>query len=198
MKHSAVFLDRDGVLIREAHLLTRIDELKIPAGAPESVRRLRDAGFLTIVVTNQTVIARGRASEAEVEAIHEHLRSEYRRIADVQFDAIYVCPHHPNATLHAYRYDCECRKPKPGMLFRGAEEFGIDLAASFMVGDRVSDIVAGQSAGCRTILVQSGSHGENPIESTTPYDTQAQADAVVPDMAAASDWILAVAKGNAL
>ena len=140
---AAVFLDRDGVLIEDVHLLTRPEQVVIPPGVPAALRALGEAGFKLIVVSNQPVVARGLASEAEVRAVHTHMESLLQSAGAPPLDGIYFCPHHPNATLAAYRVDCDCRKPRPGLFRRAAAELDIDLSASFAVGDRITDIIAG-------------------------------------------------------
>jgi D-glycero-D-manno-heptose 1,7-bisphosphate phosphatase len=143
----AIFLDRDGVLIRTfvryeiPHPPQSLDEVEILPGVPESLDLLKGIGFQLLVVTNQPDVARGKQSRQMVETMNEYLRSQ------LPVDGIYVC-YHDNADR------CGCRKPAPGMLLTAAAEHGIDLAASFMVGDRGSDIAAGRAAGCRTFLIE--------------------------------------------
>ena len=187
----AVFLDRDGVLIRDVDLLTRIDEVRICPCAPAALRSLQAAGFAIVVVTNQAVIARGMISEAGVEAIHDWIQAQFEKRAGVRIDAFYVCPHHPHADVAAYRRVCECRKPRPGMLLRAAEEMALDLRKSVLVGDRASDIIAGRAAGCRTILVQTGKHDAPLIVTADPAEAAAaEPDHVCDDLAAATEIIL--------
>ena len=154
LRHAA-FLDRDGVVIEESHYLGDADRVRLVPGAGESIATLNRAGWVVVVVTNQSGVARGLFSRDSVCAVHERLASlllEY----GARIDSFYFCPHHPEAELEEYRQDCDCRKPKPGMLRRAAQELGLDLTASWMVGDRVSDLEAGAAAGCRTILVRTG------------------------------------------
>lgn len=186
----AVFLDRDGVLIEDVHLLTRPEQVVIPPGVPAALRALGEAGFKLIVVSNQPVVARGLVSEADVRAVNAHMESLLRGAGAPPLDGVYVCPHHPNATLPAYRLDCDCRKPRPGLFRRAAAEWGLDLGASFAVGDRITDIIAGARAGCRTVLVQTGRHEEKPIETSEPLDTSIQPDHRCADLAAAAEWML--------
>jgi D-glycero-D-manno-heptose 1,7-bisphosphate phosphatase len=185
----AVFLDRDGVLIEDVHLLTRPEQVVVLPGVSQALRALSQAGFKLIVVSNQPVVARGLVSEQDVRSVHEHMDSLLRSAGSPPLDAIYFCPHHPNATLPAYRVNCDCRKPKPGMFLRAAKELDIDLPASFTVGDRITDIIAGVKAGCRTVLVQTGKHLEKPIETSEPLDATIQPDHVCADLAAAAEWI---------
>ena len=168
----AVFLDRDGVLIEDSgSLVRRPDQLRIIPGVPTALADVRALGFLTVVVTNQTVVARGMVTERELGQLHTRLQEKLRQREEAaRIDAFYVCPHHPNADLPAYRMNCACRKPKPGMLLRAERDLDLDLSRSIMVGDRPSDIAAGQFAGCRTVLVESGRHADPPIESGLAYD----------------------------
>jgi D-glycero-D-manno-heptose 1,7-bisphosphate phosphatase len=186
----AIFLDRDGVLIEDTHLLTRPEQVVVLPGVPRALRTLAQASFKLVVVSNQPVVALGLVSEQDVRVVHEHMASLLRSAGSPPFDGIYFCPHHPNATLVSYRVDCDCRKPKPGMLLQAAKELGIDLRASFTVGDRITDIIAGAKAGCRTVLVQTGKHLEKPIETSEPLDTTIQPDHVCASLMAAAEWIL--------
>jgi D-glycero-D-manno-heptose 1,7-bisphosphate phosphatase len=161
----AVFLDRDGVLnatiLRDGkpYSPASVSELEIEPDAADCLRRLRNAGYLLIVVTNQPELARGTQSHAAMEAIHCALRSA------LPLDAIYVCEHDgPD--------ECDCRKPKPGMLLTAAADFGIDLTQSFMIGDRWRDVDAGARAGCRTILLDFGYAERGP--ETAPSITVAR------------------------
>lgn len=185
----AVFLDRDGVLIEDVDPLVRQDDIRVIEGAPAALAALRAAGFTLVVVSNQTVVARGLIGEAAMVALHGAVVAAVVAAGGL-LDAFYFCPHHPNATVPAYRAACASRKPQPGMLLRAAQELQLDLRASFMVGDRVSDIVAGQRAGCRTVLVKTGRHLEPPIESAEPFDIAAQPDHECAGLAEAAAWIL--------
>ena len=144
----AVFLDRDGVINRaltrdgKPYPPTMLEEFEILPGVVEACARLKQAGFLLVVATNQPDVGRGTLAQSTVEALHEHLRQR------IPLDRIEVC-YHPGQGAS----DCDCRKPKPGMLLRAAKELDIDLAQSWMVGDRWRDIDAGHAAGCRTILI---------------------------------------------
>jgi len=146
MRASAVFLDRDGVLLRTTerdgvpHPPANVDEMEILPGVPEALGQLASAGYRLIVVTNQPDVARGIQQRSEVERINDALRSA------LPIQAIYVC-YHDNVDR------CACRKPSPGLLLWAAEEHQIDLPASFMIGDRWSDVIAGERAGCRTLLI---------------------------------------------
>ena len=163
-------LDRDGVLNEDTHLLSRRRDLRLLTGVAEALNSLRASGFKLIVISNQPIVARGLASEP--------------------LDAFYYCPHHPSATLASYRIVCECRKPRPGMLLRAAAEHHLDLSASFMVGDRITDVIAGAHAGCRTIQVRTGRHEAPPIETVGPLDEDVRPDHVCSGLPEAARWIL--------
>lgn len=156
----AAFLDRDGTVIREVDNLESLRQLRLLPGAASAIHSLNRLGFLVILVTNQPVVARGWITQLELEAIHEELR---RRLAtkDARIDAIYYCPHHPNANLKRYRKSCVCRKPNIGLFRKAAKDFGISMNRSFSIGDRTVDIEAGKRAGLQTILVHTGYKGRD-------------------------------------
>ena len=145
----AVFLDRDGTINVDNGYVIERDKFELLPGVPEALKRLQDAGFLLVVVTNQSGIGRGFFSLETVDALHEHMR-ELLREYGVELNGIYLCPHGPNE-------GCECRKPKPGMLLQAAKDLGIDLEQSYMVGDQLSDVQAGIRAGCCPLLIHN--HG---------------------------------------
>jgi D-glycero-D-manno-heptose 1,7-bisphosphate phosphatase len=176
-RRPALFLDRDGVLVHDPGALARPQALQILPGASEGIRLARDAGRLVFVVTNQTMVARGVATEDDVRRLHADLAGRLAR-EGANVDAFYFCPHHPKATLAAYRTECECRKPRPGLLLEAAREWPLDLAASVMIGDRLSDVAAGKRAGCQAGLLTTGQHRAPPIESPDAYAS------VVPDFVA--------------
>lgn len=189
-RFTAVFLDRDGVLVEDRGLLVDPGELRVLDGVPRALKRLKDAGFRLVVVSNQSVVARGMITPEGLEAVHDQLR---RLLADAgapPLDAVYFCPHHPNADLPAYRAACDCRKPRPGALLRAAEEHHLDLAASFMVGDRITDVAAGAAAGCRTVLLEPPEAAAMATTTTDPAENPSP-DHVCADLPAAVDWILA-------
>jgi D-glycero-D-manno-heptose 1,7-bisphosphate phosphatase len=167
-RRPAFFLDRDGVLVEDPGTVLPTQTLELLPGAIEAIRLARAAGRLVFVVTNQTIVARGIATEDEVRSVHANLGQRLAR-EGAMVEAFYFCPHHPGATLAAYRTECSCRKPRPGMLLDAAREWDVDLAASVMVGDRLSDVAAGKRAGCRAGLVTTGQHNAPPIESPDAY-----------------------------
>lgn len=151
----AVFLDRDGVIIRailrdeKPYPPASSEELEILPGVPEALIALKDAGYWLVVVTNQPDVARGTTSRELVESMNDWLKSK------LPLDAVLTC-------FHDRVDQCDCRKPKPGLLFTAARDFGINLPASFMVGDRWRDVVAGQKAGCRTFFIDYGYDEKQP------------------------------------
>lgn len=190
--NKAVFLDRDGVLIRDTHLLTSSNQVSILPGVTNALRELATAGWKLIVVSNQPVVARGLVAEADVVELHREICSEIVARGGSKIDAWYYCPHHPNATMAAYRVNCQCRKPRPGLLLRAAHDHFIDLANSYMVGDRITDIIAGARADCRTVLVETGAHQLPPIQTSEPLDTSISPDYTCRDLDDAAQWILEV------
>ena len=184
----AVFLDLDGVLRPEGGP-PAVERTLFPWAAGQ-VKRISEAGMAVVIVTNQPAVARGLVSEAEMT---RHLAGLARELeaAGGTVTGVYHCPHHPSADDPRYRMDCECRKPRPGMIVAAARDHDIDLGRSFLVGDRPSDIAAGLSAGCRAVLVQTGAPLDKPIESPADVDySTLRADHVSADLRAAVDWIL--------
>jgi D-glycero-D-manno-heptose 1,7-bisphosphate phosphatase len=178
------------VLIEDVHLLTKAEDMKLLTGVSAGLKLLRSNGFKLIMVTNQAVVARGLIDELQLDSIHADLTAMIQADGGGGIDAIYYCPHHPNADLLDYRLDCNCRKPKPGMLLQAAEEFQIDLQRSFMIGDRITDIVAGHEAGCKTIAVGSGSNLNNLIELSSPVDETIRPDSVCETFEEATHYII--------
>jgi D-glycero-D-manno-heptose 1,7-bisphosphate phosphatase len=150
----AVFIDRDGTINVEKEYLYRVDDFEFIPGAPQALRLLNEAGFMVVVVTNQSGVARGYYTEEDVGILHRHIATELAK-AGARVDAWYYCPHHPSGR-GGYSLPCLCRKPLPGMLLEAAGRHDIDLAESVMIGDRLADMEAGIAAGCRTILVRTG------------------------------------------
>lgn len=186
----AIFLDRDGVLIEDVDLLTNAAQINILVGVPSALQSLKQAGYRLIVVSNQPVVARGLLSEEDLLALQGRISGRLVEAGAPQLDAFYYCPHHPNATLFEYRLDCECRKPKPGLLIQAAKQHQIELKRSFMIGDRITDCIAGARAGCRTVLVQTGKHLAPPIQTNEIMDLTYLPDFTCLDLAAAARWIL--------
>lgn len=156
--HPAVFLDRDGVLIRDVDHLHREDQLRLLPGVASALSRLNRAGWLTIIISNQAVVAKGMLSEAEMYRIGEVLSLRIAR-KGARLDASYYCPHHPEGKVSEYIRRCMCRKPEPGLILKAVKEMNIDLKRSYLVGDKTGDILAGERAGVKTILVKTGYGG---------------------------------------
>jgi D-glycero-D-manno-heptose 1,7-bisphosphate phosphatase len=147
---AVAFLDRDGVLNIDHGYVHRPERLEWVTGAPEAVRLLNEAGLPVIVITNQSGVARGYFGEADVARFHAHMQDELRAHG-AHIDAFYHCPHHPQGKVAQFAVDCDCRKPKPGMLERAARDFVIDRARSFLIGDKEDDVSAAQAFGARGI-----------------------------------------------
>ena len=163
----AVFFDRDGTLNVDVGYVSHLDQLKLLPRAAVAVRQGNEAGWLAVVVTNQAGVARKYFPEWMVEKVHEKLRQELAR-KEARLDAIYYCPHLPDADDPAYAKDCPMRKPHPGMLLKAAEDLGVDLSRSFMLGDKYSDLQSGWAAGCRSVLVLTGyGRGERELRGKT-------------------------------
>jgi D-glycero-D-manno-heptose 1,7-bisphosphate phosphatase len=190
---SAVFLDRDGVILEERGFVIDPEDIRILPGVPQALARLQRAGLELVVVTNQTAVARGLMSEDRVAEIHGVIASRLAAGGGARIAGFYVCPHHPRADVPEYRVACDCRKPRPALILRAAAELGLDVRASFMVGDRVTDIAAGARAGCRTVLVRTGAHLAPPIDVVEPLEPGLSADHECDDLPAAADWILETA-----
>ena len=155
MQNIGVFIDRDGTLSEEVGYINHLSRFQVYPWSAEAIRNLNLGGLRAIVVTNQAGVARGYFEESLIHEVHQKLRDEIGQ-AGAYLDAIYYCPHHPSAGKPPYQRDCDCRKPKPGMLLRAAKELGIDLKHSFVVGDRYSDIELAHNAGTHSIFVLSG------------------------------------------
>lgn len=155
-KQKAIFLDRDGTINKYVGFLRNIDDFELIDGVSEAIKKINEAGYLAVVITNQPVIARGEVSYSELDMIHNKMETLLGKYG-CYVDAIYYCPHHPDkgfdGEVPELKFDCECRKPKPGMIFEAASDYNIDLEKSWMIGDSRSDILAGMNAGCRTVLV---------------------------------------------
>ncbi len=151
----AVFLDRDGTIIEDTHHLSHARDMKLINGAAEGIKLLNSAGFKIILITNQSVVARGYLTELELINIHRELENQLQS-QGAYLDAIYYCPHHPTKGKGTYRVECDCRKPEPGMMRQAAEDHELKLKNSFVVGDKMSDLEAGFAVGCSGVLVRTG------------------------------------------
>ena len=188
MSHSlqpAVFLDRDGTIMDDPGYVHRVEDVAIYPWSADALRLLKRAGFAIVVITNQSGVARGLYPESAVHTVHAHLAEALAR-GGATVDGWYHCPHHADAVDEAYRLDCDCRKPKPGMLTRAAAEHGLDLARSVVVGDRWSDVAVARAVGAGGVLVRTGAGAQ---EERTP-EPGLTADAILPSLAEATSWIL--------
>ncbi len=184
--HRAVFLDRDGTINTEVNYLNNIDQLKLIDGTPEAIQILNDMNLRVIVITNQAAVARGFLNEDDLTEIHQTLCNMLAE-KGAMIDAVYYCPHHPTEGKDRYLQVCDCRKPRPGMLYRAAEDWRVDLTQSYVIGDKLSDLQAGAAAGCRTILVLTGYGREQrdqiPQSGLVP-------DYIADDLLEAAKWIV--------
>lgn len=161
-KPKAAFIDRDGVINEERNYVYRIEDFVLLPGVIQGLILLRDSGFRLIIVTNQAGIAHGYYDQSDLDRLHEHLCAQLHKHGII-LDAIYFCPHHPKGLVQALAYECDCRKPSPGMLLRASKDLDLDLANSVLIGDKWSDVQAGRRAGVgRTVIVRSG-HSIDPI-----------------------------------
>lgn len=185
MLSPAVFLDRDGTLIEEVGYLDRLERLTLFPWSIDAVRLLNHAGLRVVVLTNQAGVARGIIDESFIAVAHQHLQERFTA-GRATIDAFYYCAHHPDATLAQYRQRCDCRKPAPGMARRAAADLNLDLARSFVVGDRWADIAVASAVGATGILVKTG---YGATEAARP-PADARVAAVVSNLAEAVSWIL--------
>ena len=183
MRRKAVFLDRDGTINIDKGFVHRIEDFEFIEGTKDLIKLLNHASFLVVVVTNQSGVARGYYSEEDVKKLHSFITSELQKV-DAHIDRIYYCPHHPEASIPEYRIDCECRKPKPGMVFQAMKDLNIDPRMSYMIGDSARDICAGKKAGLTTILI---SVDEGATINTTSCDEKP--DLVVKSLTEAVEYI---------
>lgn len=181
--NKAVFLDRDGTIVEDTGYLNHPVQVRFLPGAVDAVKKLNEAGYKVIVITNQSGVARGLFSEDMLQTIDKHVQKAILN-GGAHLDGIYYCPHHPEHGVYPYKQACECRKPHPGLIKKAAKELAIDLASSFMVGDHNTDITAGQRAGVKTILITTGRGKEEKGELKSPPEHFA------PDLLSAARWIL--------
>ena len=160
-KQKAVFLDRDGTINKYVGFLRDINQFELIAGVAEAIKRINALGYLCIVITNQPVIARGEVTVSQLDEIHNKMET-LLGLEGAYIDGLYYCPHHPHkgfeGEIPELKFDCECRKPKPGMILKAAKDFNINLSESWMVGDGENDIKAGKNAGCKICLIGNGEY----------------------------------------
>ncbi|MGH9768677.1 MAG: D-glycero-alpha-D-manno-heptose-1,7-bisphosphate 7-phosphatase [Blastocatellia bacterium] len=189
MTNHAIFLDRDGTLNVEDGHITAPDQFRLYDFAAEAVRLINQSGRMAVVLTNQSGIARDYFTEATLLKIHE-LMEESLRLQGARIDAIYYCAHHPDYGSPPYRLDCDCRKPKPGLIERAARDFNLDLSRCFVIGDRYRDIEAGHAVGARGVFVMTGL-GRGEYESGRRHWPR-QPDKIAEDLLEAVKWILGI------
>ncbi|MBQ8885441.1 MAG: HAD-IIIA family hydrolase [Clostridia bacterium] len=164
-KQRAIFLDRDGTINRYVGFLTSIDDFALLDGVAEAIKKINESGYLAIVTTNQPVIARGEVSEEALAEIHNKMETLLGE-KGAYLDAVYFCPHHPHKGYEGerpeYKIECECRKPKAGMLLKAAKDYNVDLASSWMIGDGENDVLCGKNAGVKTAII--GKNADADVE----------------------------------
>ena len=184
----AIFLDRDGVINKNADDITTPEKFEMLPGVSEAIKKINDSGYLAIIITNQPIISKGFCTFDDLKKIHDKMNAELAE-AGAHIDAIYVCPHHPKkgfeGEVSELKIDCDCRKPKPGLIKQAIAEHDIDTKESWMIGDSPSDIAAGKAAGVKTVLVSDG--GGSGAAHEAIIDTEP--DAVKKDLEEAVDYI---------
>jgi D-glycero-D-manno-heptose 1,7-bisphosphate phosphatase len=183
----AVFLDRDGTINEQMGYINHISRFQLLPGVAAAIRQLNDRNIPVVVVTNQSGLARGYFPPDLLLAVHEKMRALLAE-QGAHVDGIYICPHHPEAKKEEYRLNCECRKPKPGLLLQAAREMGLDLAGSFVVGDRWSDLKTAAACGAVPLLVLTG-YGRGDAQYIGPTQV-VQPVYVGDDLTAVVQWIL--------
>lgn len=188
----AIFMDRDGTLSHEVGYVNHVSRFRLYPWAVEAVRLANRNGFLAVVITNQAGVARGYFPESVIHEVHAALNASMEA-GGARLDAVYYCPHHPSAGEPPYRKDCDCRKPKPGLLRRAEAELGVDLARSFVVGDRLGDLELAWSVGATGVLVRSG-YGLGELTYHAPSWPR-QPDLVADHLLEAVERIVSAARG---
>ncbi|MDO8509328.1 MAG: HAD family hydrolase [Nanoarchaeota archaeon] len=169
MKDKYIFLDMDGVIIVEKDLLYKKEDVELLPRSDEAIKLLNNNNYRPIVITNKPIVARGLCSFDDVIELHSYIEGILAK-KNAKIEKIYFCPHHPKKGDNPqYTRECECRKPKAGMIFEARRDYGIDdLSSCYVIGDKTSDILAGKNAGCRTILVKTGYGGDDGFKDATP------------------------------
>ena len=171
----AFFLDRDGVIIEERNYLSDPGQVALCSGAAEAIRTMRQAGYLVIAVSNQSGVARGYFTREQLKAV-EHRIDALLEAGGARIDAWYYCMHHKKGIIPEFTCDCDCRKPRPGLFLQAAKDYDIDLADSFMIGDKVSDILAARNARCRNAVLVLTGHGSEEKDLPGLEDTPIEKD----------------------
>ena len=180
-------MDRDGTVSHEVGYINHVSRMRPYPFTPDAIRVIQGGGLLAVLVTNQAGVARGYFEEDLVRQVHDRLQG-ILALDGVQLDGIYYCPHHPSAGDPPYRCDCNCRKPKPGMLLQAAEELDIDLARSFMVGDKISDVEMAVEHGLTGVLVKTG-YGRGELEHQS-HTWRIRPHFIAENLLEAAKWIL--------
>ena len=162
----AIFIDRDGTLSEEVGYVNHVSRFKLFPFAVDAIRLINRSPYLAVLVTNQAGVARGYFAESMVHEVHESIRRTLEA-GGARLDAVYFCPHHPTAGEEPYRQDCDCRKPRPGLLHRAARELGADLGRSYVIGDRKGDLELAWSVGATGVMVKTG-YGRGELEHQAP------------------------------
>jgi len=185
-KNRAVFIDRDGCLIHELGYISRIKDIRFFSRSFDALRLLKSSGFKVVIVTNQSGVARGYFPESFVGEAHGYIA---KKLAEkkLKIDAYYYCPHHKKAEIKKYKKDCECRKPRQGMIKKAVKRFNIDLSSSFTIGDKLSDVKLGHKGGMKGILVLTGF---GRWQKTLIRKEMAEPDHVARDFYSAAKWIV--------
>lgn len=178
MRNSAVFLDRDGVICEDVNYITTPSQVKLISGVGSAIKLLNEIGLKVIVVSNQSGVARGYLTEEDVKKINQKMINDLGGRSHI--DAIYYCPHHPQIGNRTYKKECECRKPNPGMLQLAAQDLNLDLEQSFMIGDKMDDVLAGYRVGCETYLVLTGK-GQDELTAHTTLNNESSQNSIAPD-----------------
>jgi D-glycero-D-manno-heptose 1,7-bisphosphate phosphatase len=187
-KRPAVFMDRDGTMTVEGGYINHPSRLQLIGGTADAVRMLNDNGLLAVVTTNQAGVARGYFTEDLIHVVHGKMKDLLQE-RGAQLDGVYYCPHHPREGTADYRKDCDCRKPRPGMIQQACRDLPVDLERSYMVGDKISDSEFGHCLGLRTVMVMTG-YGLGEYE----YQRQVwkdQPDHIADNLLDAVKWIVA-------
>lgn len=179
----AIFLDKDGTLIEDIPYNVNPDLIRLTSGAVEGLKKLKTKGYLLIVISNQSGIAHGYFQKDAIEQVKGKL-TEILGVSEISLDGFFYCPHHPQGVVTSYTMSCNCRKPKPGMLLHAAKDYNINLSQSWMVGDILNDVEAGNNAGCKTILINNGNETEWEINDKRKPTT------IVRDLNEAATFIL--------
>jgi len=181
--NKAVFLDRDGTIVEDVGYMNSPQQIQFIPGSIEAIKKLNEAGFKVVVITNQAGVARGLITEDMLQTIDKTLH-KWILSGGAHLDGLYYCPHHPEHGVHPYKQACECRKPHPGLIKRAHRDLNINLAQSYMIGDKATDVEAGKRAGTKTIYVLTGrGKGEKDRLQEKP-------DHIAENLADAVKWLL--------